>query len=85
MILDASKTCDGRPIIAWDCCTPQSPCGIGEGDCDRDSDCSGALKCGNNNCIKWGKHWVSSADCCEGKRTCGITFTVGKMFTKILL
>ena len=66
------ETCDGRPSIDWDCCTSQSPCGIGKGDCDTDSDCSGTLKCGSNNCIKSGNHWDSSADCCEGKMTCNV-------------
>ncbi len=72
LILDVNKTCDGRPSTDWQCCTSQSPCGIGEGDCDTDSDCRGLLKCGKNNCIKSGNHWNSSADCCEGKTTCGL-------------
>ena len=63
------ETCDGRPSIDWDCCTPQSPCGVGKGDCDTDSDCSGALKCGNNNCIESEKHWHDKADCCEDRST----------------
>jgi hypothetical protein len=26
-------------------CTPENPCGVGEGDCDSDNDCFGELKC----------------------------------------
>ena len=26
-------------------CTPASPCGIGQGDCDSDADCQGSLAC----------------------------------------
>ena len=68
-LISILETCNGRPSIDWDCCTPQSPCGIGEGDCDRDSDCSGALKCGNNNCIESENHWHDKADCCEDRST----------------
>ena len=34
------------------CCTDKFPCGLGEGDCDNDSDCKEGLKCGNDNCFK---------------------------------
>ena len=42
-------------------------CGYGEGDCDYDSDCSGSLACGNNNCQRLHDDystWDSSDDCC---------------------
>merc|ERR1711915_130181 len=42
-------TCDGS-TSARSCCTRNRPCSVGEGDCDRDSDCEGELKCGSNNC-----------------------------------
>ena len=47
----------------WDysCCTSANPCGIGQGDCDSDAECSGDLKCGSNNCVGFGD---SGADCC---------------------
>ena len=47
------------------CCQPDSQCGLGEGDCDDDDDCSGDLVCGTNNCR--GGH--SSMDCCAGFRS----------------
>ena len=45
------------------CCTDSEKCGVGEGDCDYDSDCHGSLKCGHNNCpqvVTFG----SGDDCC---------------------
>merc|ERR1719471_107068 len=29
----------------WDCCTPENPCGMDEGDCDTDADCKDELVC----------------------------------------
>ena len=45
-----------------DCCSTKEPCGIGEGDCDKDADCLGDLSCGDNNCI--GTGFTKQADCC---------------------
>ena len=45
------------------CCTSGKPCGLAQGDCDRDSECKGDLVCGKNNCgsaFSW-----RFADCCE--------------------
>ena len=47
-------------------------CGIGEGDCNTDNDCSGVLMCGKNNCMKWrtaGGRWDEDDDCCEKQCT----------------
>merc|ERR1719187_2602352 len=44
------------------CCTPSYPCGEGEGDCDSNSDCTGDLQCGSNNCYDSG--FDSTDDCC---------------------
>jgi len=47
-------------------------CGIGEGDCNTDNDCSGVLMCGHNNCMKWrqpGGRWDEEDDCCEKRCT----------------
>ena len=53
------------------CCTPDTPCGEGEGDCDDDNECLGNLKCGqdkaqhDNNCAAhFDSVWDSKADCC---------------------
>ena len=36
--------------FTFQCCTPDSPCYAGEGDCDRDEDCVGDLVCRRKNC-----------------------------------
>lgn len=46
----------------WSCCTSSSPCGLFEGDCDKHSQCSGSLICGENNCEKVSGE--NSFDCC---------------------
>ena len=54
----------------YDCCkSPNLPCGLGEGDCDSDSECSGNLICGSDNCQSLDSGWAfSDFDCCmEGK------------------
>jgi len=53
-----------------DCCTPDTPCDIGEGDCDGDACCKPGLVCGNDNCDHggpWDDHlgWDQTDDCCE--------------------
>ena len=45
----------------WSCCSSYNRCNEGEGDCDSDSDCSGNLVCGSNNC----RGGSSGLDCCE--------------------
>ena len=56
------------------CCTPEQPCGEGEGDCDGPGDggqhdgnagCKGDLVCGSNNCRKFGRYYHEKDDCCE--------------------
>jgi len=32
----------------WGCCSPASPCGLHQGDCDEDDDCAGELVCSQN-------------------------------------
>ena len=47
----------------WSKCSQDSPCADGEGDCDDDTDCEGALLCGNDRCLSG----PTSMDCCMGK------------------
>ena len=57
------ETCQGL----WEngsCCTAKSPCGLGGGDCDKDTDCEGSLACGKNNCRKFWKGAMKYWDCC---------------------
>jgi len=43
--------CDGSGLNVWSCCaTKTGGCGEGEGDCDNDGECAGALVCGRNSC-----------------------------------
>ena len=65
-----APNCNGIPSTNWVCCTPSNQCNVNEGDCDVDSDCSGSLVCGTNNCQATalpGSNWISSADCCVGR------------------
>jgi len=77
----APGQCNGVPNVDWSCCTSSSPCDVGGGDCDYDSDCSGDLTCGNNNCKRDysspGSNWHSVADCCETPppRCSGVPYT----------
>ena len=52
----------------YKCCTAESPCEEGEGDCSDDTghtDCAGTLLCGNNNCKQFGQYYHEKDDCCE--------------------
>ena len=59
----------GRSEIE-ECCTEDSPCDEGQGDCDQDHDCKDNLVCGKNNCDQSKFSWTN-ADCCKisGKLT----------------
>lgn len=64
-VAKATKCTGGKKSgSARECCDTDEdgPCGIGEGDCDGDSECSGDLLCGKDNCDQ-DTFW-SSADCC---------------------
>ena len=55
----------------WDCCTSFDPCGVGEGDCDSDTDCIGDLICGYNNCQSLDSGWnYYDFDCCITGKHC---------------
>ena len=56
--------CDGGD----NCCSDSEPCGLNNGDCDKDSHCQGELKCGHNNCGE-GRGFDPTDDCCVGKYT----------------
>ena len=68
-VLEGLDVCDASKND-WSCCTSSNPCGVDEGDCDKDSDCAGNLVCGTNNCKSSNSAWSSSGfDCCtEGKK-----------------
>ena len=49
------------PTFKQDCCTEDSPCGLGEGGCTTDSTCMSNLVCGTSNCEKDGG---GKTNCC---------------------
>merc|ERR1712110_732294 len=68
------QRCRGRNWDGRRCCTPENPCGEGEGDCDGFGDggandgndgCQGDLVCGSNNCKQFGAYYHEKDDCCE--------------------
>merc|ERR1719324_833263 len=68
------QRCRGRNYDGKRCCTPEQPCGLGEGDCDGPLDggthdghqgCKGDLVCGSNNCRKFGAYFHEKDDCCD--------------------
>ena len=68
------QRCAGRNFQGRRCCTPEHPCGEGEGDCDGPGDggahdgnagCLPGLVCGSNNCKKFGHYYHEKDDCCE--------------------
>ena len=73
------------------CCSPQEPCDEGEGDCDGPDDggqhdghagCKGDLRCGSNNCKKFGAYYHEKDDCCE--RPEPVTTEPPKMLSSLL-
>merc|ERR1711962_266925 len=52
---------------SWSCCSTSNRCGVGQGDCDRDSDCQDGLICGNDNCRSFIPGVPPRADCCIKK------------------
>eukprot|EP00092_Neocalanus_flemingeri_P030174 GFUD01032752.1.p1 GENE.GFUD01032752.1~~GFUD01032752.1.p1 ORF type:complete len:359 (+),score=66.98 GFUD01032752.1:137-1213(+) len=72
------QRCRGRNYEGKRCCTPEQPCGEGEGDCDGrgdgglndgDTGCRGSLVCGSNNCKQFGHYYHAKDDCCEKPNT----------------
>eukprot|EP00092_Neocalanus_flemingeri_P038422 GFUD01041829.1.p1 GENE.GFUD01041829.1~~GFUD01041829.1.p1 ORF type:complete len:633 (+),score=149.63 GFUD01041829.1:55-1953(+) len=70
----AGQRCSGRNYQERRCCTPETPCNEGEGDCDGPGDggghdghegCKGDLECGSNNCKIFGLYFHEKDDCCE--------------------
>ena len=80
---DGSDGGEKRIMLAWPevdllprvcrggehCCGPDSPCSLGEGDCNSDQDCAGVSVCGRDNCVKSGGRWDPSDDCCSRRCT----------------
>merc|ERR1711962_1570721 len=58
-----ATNCNGS-TSAWSCCSANSKCGHGEGDCDSDNECQSGLKCGKDNCRDFHSGAAAAADCC---------------------
>ena len=72
-IRDSRMNCCRKPANwDWNFCSADSPCGLGEGDCDGYEECNAAdrLECGKNNCRDFDSNFdfdsVSNGkDCCR--------------------
>ena len=49
-MLDKDMPCRGLPGQETCCTVSKSPCTLGQGDCDEDSQCAEGLVCGEDNC-----------------------------------
>jgi len=68
------ETCLGQSGDS-SCCTDDNPCGVGQGDCDRNSHCKPGLRCDDtaNNCKDFRDDVSIWADCCiAGCAQCGV-------------
>ena len=54
-----------KAAVTNGCCTKETPCGLGDGDCDKDEHCAKGLKCGVDNC---GKGFKYTYDCCYKRK-----------------
>ena len=65
--IKVTRPCAPSNAVRWqkdgndNCCSIEGRglCKLGEGDCDKDSDCEGSLVCGDDNCP-----WGDGDDCC---------------------
>ena len=56
------EVCNAIDDNVYTCCSASNQCDRNQGDCDSDSECSGDLICGSNNCKS---PFPIDADCCE--------------------
>merc|ERR1711962_1262283 len=63
-------------------CTSSGPCTFGQGDCDKDTECSGSLVCGKDNCRDFNSKADPSYDCCTNGPTTTTTTTTSTTTTK---
>merc|ERR1711962_1122372 len=64
-------------------CTLSGPCTFGQGDCDKDTDCSGSLVCGKDNCRDFNSKAHSSYDCCTNGPTTTTTTSTSTTTTVV--
>ena len=70
-LTESKSKCDGQlsEKESQECCSESNTCDIGEGDCDKDSECTGNLVCGTDNCYSIFGHGSKTLDCCEKGET----------------
>ena len=70
-LIESTSKCDGQlsEKESEECCSESNTCEIGEGDCDKDSECTGNLVCGTDNCKSIFGHGSKTQDCCEEGET----------------
>ena len=58
-----NPACNPHTLTGHDheCCSVDHPCGRGEGDCDKDDECTVDTICGTDNC---GPDFPPGFDCC---------------------
>ena len=59
----STRCASGTHSKIQECCGTSNPCDDGQGDCDKDSECSGNLICGKNNCNR-SQFPSNKTDCC---------------------
>ena len=60
-------TDEDKNDIIKECCSEDNPCGVGQGDCDNDSECEGSLTCVRYSCddsLKNESFFDLRTDCC---------------------
>ena len=63
-----TQICVPCPGKDYKCCTAESLCEEGEGNCSDmagHTDCGPGLLCRNNNCKQFGQYYHEEDDCCE--------------------
>jgi len=63
-----SPSCHTGEVGSLNYCSESCTCQNGEGDCDKDTECTGILTCVNNVGANYG--WASSVDVCESAPSC---------------
>ena len=61
-LLILAEVCNAIGDDTYNCCSASKQCDLNQGDCDDDSECSGDLACGSDNCPS---PFPTDSDCCE--------------------
>ncbi|MCK5797389.1 MAG: CHAP domain-containing protein [Deltaproteobacteria bacterium] len=67
----SSSSCHHGSIYGWTYCSAACPCDVGQGDCDKDSECKTGLVCAQDKGANYGA--VSTVDVCQKPTTTSST------------